>query len=137
MRDSKYSWHDLINNHYNAPEKILYRTRAIRRKYDNFNNKLKLLNIDINNFIYTKYLKSERKNYKITLNDFPYNLKYDIMHYILWCNPNIGKIKFNNKIWIDKIITSSFPNKEYICWANITKNQSVKGIPHYHVFIKK
>jgi len=133
--EAKYSWLELKPFHYNAPINPPIRSQEYLNKYIEHKKQLKLLNISMADYIYKKYLNG--KKYKFTLNNFPYNLADHIQHYILWLDPKTKKNKINDRFWIDKIITISFPNKEYICWQNIKNNQSIPHIPHYQLFIKK
>jgi len=47
---------------------------------------------------------------------------------------------FSDKDFVWKLIYNRFvgvKEKDIVCFANLEKNRSVRGIPHYHIFIRK
>lgn len=130
-------WKELQKYHFNsllALEKPLLRTANIQKSYDKYLKK----HPNINKIIYNKYFMNNDL-FIITCNYFPYNLSNNIKHLILWFNPIIYKNKIHillNQNYIKLILNRLLNKKKYICFINLPKNQSIKNISHYHVFIK-
>jgi hypothetical protein len=72
---------------------------------------------------------SEMRDFAITPNIFPYNVKDGIYHYLLW------SLKELNSNEIEKIISDN--NLVDSIWmVNRMENRSVKGVWHAHIFSK-
>ena len=72
-----------------------------------------------------------KTNFIIKLNDFPYNVEDNIIHYVLWLNDI-----YPNNI-IQDIINQEFKGyQSVIWWVNAENIRSIKNIYHAHVFVK-
>lgn len=131
------TWESLSILHRNPPNFKITRDNEVQKRYDEFINKIKMNNIDINKYISDKFLNN--KNVNFTKNSYPYDIEEDCNHYIIWFeNEYFNKITLcidENKI-IDNIIKSKFKNNKYIYFENVDNNKSIKKIKHFHVFIK-
>lgn len=71
-------------------------------------------------------------------NDFPYKFDTNIIHYLIWINPNFKKI--NKKKIINflskKLLELDESVLDYILFKNNIVNKSVECIEHYHVLIR-
>lgn len=85
-----------------------------------------------------KILKNNNE-YVLILNDFPYNISDDILHYVLWIkNDNDHDFKFiQNKIVKLSRKLQLMYNYEFVFSYNIKENKSIQDIVHWHVFIKQ
>jgi hypothetical protein len=73
---------------------------------------------------------ADRKDVAILDNDFPYDLQYDIIHLVVWLRPGVSYREEGMKSIFDLYM------KDYVCFKNDPEIQSVKSIPHYHLFLK-
>ena len=75
------------------------------------------------------FIKSE-KDWRISINNFPYNLEKDITHYLLWFNsPDERSIEE-----IESVINRISPTP--VWFINSVENRSVKIYFHIHIFTK-
>jgi hypothetical protein len=92
---------------------------------------------NLNEYIYKMHIHS---NLFILLpNIFPYDLKDNIRHYVLWFNPKYYMNRENiilDKLYLNNIVRQRFPNNDYVYIVNSDKYKSVKEIYHIHVFIR-
>lgn len=65
-------------------------------------------------------------------NDFPYWLEQGVTHYLLWSLEEIPNDEAK------RIIEEKFPSKKYdvLFFTNTPEKKSVKGVPHYQIFVK-
>ena len=110
--------------------KKIYRKPEVQKKYEGEMNKY----LNYEKYILNKFLNN--KLYNLQPNTYPYDLQPNIKHCVLWLNPIINKDILYKKKFIEGILKSYIPNKEFIFYMNSQKNKSIKQIPHYHVFIK-
>ena len=110
---------------YNHEQK-LSRKHEIEEKYIAH---VRSLNGKVHEYIMHNIIKSNK--YIIVDNTFPYDLEENLEHKLLWINPDTVL----EEVEVNKIICSVFD--ENIYFRNIHKNQSVKGIVHYHIFVMK
>ena len=90
------TWDFLMNFDYTKPLNKKTRSQKTYNNYKKHISYLILNKIDINKYIYQKYLLDN--DYCIRKNEFPYNVDDNIFHYILWINPNYEKKLTNKKI---------------------------------------
>ena len=135
-------WNTLSKFHfqYYKPKNITFnRTELIQQQYDLYIKNTS----NIYNDICNKYFNNNDL-FVFVKNNYPYNIKDNIEHYILWFNPiiyknklriilNIEYISVILNIYLKKLFNN---NKKYICFMNIPKHQTIKEIYHYQVFIK-
>ena len=110
----------------------LSRTQTVYEKYMNHLNNLKP-DFDMYTYIFGTNNSNSNINNKwvITLNDFPYNVTPDIIHYVLW----LPHENYSNE-HIDIIINNAFNKYKTKVWfINIPKYRSIKNIYHAHVFV--
>ena len=75
------------------------------------------------------FIKSE-KDWRISINNFPYNLEKDIVHYVLWFNsPEERSIEEIENV-INRI------NPVPVWFINSIENRSIKTFFHVHIFTK-
>ncbi|KAJ1992314.1 hypothetical protein H4R33_001043 [Dimargaris cristalligena] len=70
---------------------------------------------------------------RILVNDYPYALTPDIQHFVLWSQVELD-------IRNPKLMThlqAKFPGYEVLFMVHVPALQSVRAIPHGHVFIRK
>lgn len=134
------SWKELKQFHKNISVNFKFsRLPHIQHKYNIEKDNRYLLYEGTQNFL--KFLFIDNKIYKITYAKYPYILKPNITHLILWLNPinfNNKPILYNNTKLIEKIIKELLPNihkDKIIFFKNSPKNQSIKNILHYHIMI--
>ena len=87
---------------------------------------------------YLKFRKNGKFNlilknsYLIQLNDFPYNVKDDIIHYTMW----LDNFEYSN-FEIQQIINFEFKGYQNVVWFINSENlRSVNNIYHVHIFVK-
>lgn len=121
-------WNTLIKHDYKN-NKIL-RKNDIQELY----NKERKNNINYDKYILEKYL--DNKLYNLIPNKYPYHLKNNIKHYVLWLHPMLKQKHINDKKFIYKLLKAQIKNNEFYFYMNPQKYKSIKSIPHYQVFIK-
>jgi hypothetical protein len=121
-------WKTLIQHDYKN-NKIL-RKNDIQELY----NKERNSEINYDKFILEKYL--DNKLYNLTLNKYPYDLRSNIKHYVLWLHPMIKQKHINDRKFIHKLLKTKIKSNEFHFYMNPQKYKSIKSIPHYQVFIK-
>jgi len=132
-----FPWDRLVTLHRNPPDDKITRNHKVQVEYDKFIKYIKDNNININEYIYKKFL--DGKNVNFIENTFPYDIEENCYHYVLWFdNEYFQKITstINENIIINNIVRKKFKDNEYIYFENMTHNKSVKRIKHFHVFIK-
>jgi len=138
-RTETMNWETIKAFHLNPPTEMIGRLPSVEDKYTEFKNNLEEKKQTITDHILEKNgLNNSDVSYVITECDFPYNVDAD--HYIMWFN-----VKNKFPIWEDEnlvmcLIRNRFPDvcKDNVAFfRNIPSKQSIKNIPHCHVFIKK
>ena len=80
-----------------------------------------------------KKLKNPVDNTKSNIvfrkNDFPYCLKPEIVHYVIW-----DMLPLNEKE-VRQTIESNCPGLEYLCFMNPPNLRSIRNIHHWHAFV--
>lgn len=66
----------------------------------------------------------------LKLNDYPYDLPDDCLHYVLWSARPMTKDQ------VTKYLQKNLKDREYVAFTNLTKNKSV-DIFHVHVICRK
>lgn len=133
MANSPYDWNFIKQFHKNSPLITIGRTKNIENKYLEHKLELKNKNINLDNYITSKYFKDNQK-YVFVENQFPYNVDKNITHYLLWFNPNNNNYGITEKE-IEEILNEILVGKTYIYFENMEHNKSIKSIKHIHVFV--
>jgi hypothetical protein len=124
---SGLSWNEIKKFHLTPPKHIIPRKKSVQALYrireKDISNEEKLL---------CTRLFPNNEPYNICLNEFPYHLEDGIEHLVLWLNPTI----YNEDSDVDDIFKSEIKNRESVYFKNIKEIRSIKGIPHYHIFVK-
>tara|TARA_Y100000590_G_scaffold240874_1_gene270879 strand:- start:2402 stop:2806 length:405 start_codon:yes stop_codon:yes gene_type:complete len=132
-----FPWERLVTLHRNPPDDKITRNQKIQSKYEKFMNNIKENNINLNDYIYNKFLNGLNVNF--IENTFPYDIEDNCYHYVIWFDNEYFKKVTNsineNKI-INNIVRSKFKDNQYIYFENLSNNKSVAKIKHFHVFIK-
>ena len=121
-------WNTLTQHNYKKIK--IDRLSHIEKSY--INNKTKYINYD--NYILKNYLHN--KLYNLQPNKYPYNLKKNIKHYVLWLNPMLKYNYIYDKKFINKLLKKKIKNKAFYFYMNSNDKRSIKTVPHYQVFIK-
>ena len=91
------------------------------------------IGLNSNGLKYAVYDK-ENKNpvqYALKINDYPYDVKSNIQHLVLW------SLKVISPEEIDIILKQELKDVKDMCWIEQKDNyKSVKGIWHVHVFVE-
>ena len=122
----------------NFPMEVIHKSRkdSVERAY----NEWKLKNTETT--LYDKIFSNIKEDFVIRLNDFPYNLEENVLHYIVWLNPNQTKYNYNSVIdknLLNKIKTVLYNKHEIvdmIYFRNKSIHRTIKTINHYHVLVK-
>ena len=126
------------------PETV--RTKKTILDYESFKQKLKKNNKSIDEYIYNKYFTN---NQEIVLakNNYPYTFDEDVLHYVLWFNPNIENDVID-KIYLSKdiyyLVEGELKNNKelkfikekyntFFIFENHVKAKSVLNVKHYQV----
>ena len=132
-----FPWARLLTLHCNPPTDKITRKDTIQFEYNKFIKYIKDNKININEYIYKKYLNG--KNVNFTENSFPYDIDDNCHHYIIWFDNEYFKNvtqNININSIINDIVRNKFKDNEYIYFENLANNKSVVNIKHFHVFIK-
>jgi len=132
-----FTWDRLQTLHRNPPNDKITRNEKIQNEYEKLMKYIKDSNININEYIYKKFLNGLNVNF--IENTFPYDIEDNCYHYVIWFeNEYFNKVTncINENKIIENIIRSKFKNNEYIYFENLSNNKSVNSIKHFHVFIK-
>lgn len=118
--------------------KSIHRSKKVQAVYDQWmkNTLSKYGSIE-------KYLLSTKLHFKplqdtskppviILPNDFPYSVEEGIQHILLWSQIPLSRD------YIEYILETNFgsQNYEWVYWVNPPEIQSVKKLPHVHVFMR-
>ena len=90
-------------------------------------------------FIKAKCFKDDPSlPYKLRKNDFPYDLERGISHWVLWLNPDIYKTEVEvYALGRINLILKTLLDQPFLFYVNPVSKQSVKEIPHYHVYLRE
>ena len=133
-----YSWDRLTTLHCNPPDYKILRNDKVQYEYDKFIKNIKENNININDYIYNKYLSKLPVNF--IKNSFPYDIESNCHHYIIWFdNDYFEKLTscINQNRIINNIVQVKFKNNEYLYLENLDSNKSIKKIKNNKIIIKK
>lgn len=124
----KYRWSQLVL--ILSCGKELKRSIEIEQKYLDYKIEIMEKGLTIEDIVFGDYLK--KNFYAFHLNKFPYNVDEKIKHHVLWFHPNFEY----TKNLIQKIINFHIDTKKnkIFFFQNKIKYQSVRDIPHIHVF---
>lgn len=132
-----YSFEFLAQFNNNPPVIRLYRSPQVEDEYTKFNTQLKTNLVDITTYITDKYF-SDNKFLSIDDNNFPYDVDSNCRHMVCWVNPDLASNTDAQFLYeyVCKLLDDALggPTK-YIIWQNTSSNQSIKGVPHYHIFV--
>jgi hypothetical protein len=133
-------WDYVKQFHLNPPPTADYlpRNKNSELKYEEHKKQIQSKNITIKDYILITHFNnplSVQKGWVIVDNSFPYNLKPNIRHLLIWIYP--GK-EFSNEQIIQIIENYMKENKHthYVYFRHNVNIQSVPEINHYHIFIK-
>ena len=140
---SKYSWD-------NPPKLPLHRKKKVEENYQKYLSNLCHLKISIYDILMGELFSNQNaeKAWVIRSNKFPYFMEKNIKHDIIWINPKYQGIDYPDKEEIKKIIQSNWDcecdcdsdsdtlDNNMVYFQNVKKNQSIKNIPHIHVFTR-
>ena len=132
-----FPWERLLTLHRNPPTDKITREKKVQKKYNEFMKYIRENNININDYIYDKYLNGATVNF--IENSFPYDIEDNCLHYVIWFDSEYFKkvtLCINQNKIIDNIIRNKFKDNEYIYFENYSHNKSVQKVKHFHVFIK-
>ena len=132
-----FPWEKLLTHHRNPPDMPIFRNEKVQKEYDEFKKFIVENNIDINEYIYKKFLGELKMNF--IENTFPYDVEDNCKHFVIWFDTKYYanlKLKEDEEIIIDKIVRNKFKDNQYVYFENVSNNKSVPDIKHFHVFIK-
>jgi len=89
-----------------------------------------------NLFIYNIFTPNDIK-YSFIPNTYPYNIADDVIHYVLWINPDINTYDILLKMIISDHVKLLNHSINFCFFKNSLSNKSIPEIEHYHVFIKR
>ena len=134
-----YSWEFMKQFNFSNPPTVAFtRNQTVEDDYSKHGELIKKAG-GVEPYLKSKYLP-EGTNYKMTNNNFPYDLEEDIRHFVIWFR--MEKFDdFNNPAEVRKIIAqykleNNVEFDEVVFFQNIERLRSVPGIPHIHVFAK-
>lgn len=126
------------------PETV--RTKKTLIAYESFKQKLKKNNQSIDEYINKKYFTKDQE-IVLAENNYPYTFHEDVLHYVLWFNPNIEN-DIIDKIYLSKdiyyLVEGELKNNKelkfikekyntFFIFENHVKAKSVLNVRHYHV----
>ena len=106
---------------------LFSRSKPVLEKYEEYRSALERNQIKIEDVI-RKNMKGE--NIKWMRNAFPYDVD-ESRHYLIWCEVPLTKEKIN------EIALMHVGTMEYFCFVNPEELQSVNGLWHAHVLVKR
>ena len=133
------TWNQLTTYSYsNPPRIILGRSSDVEEKY----KKHKLIHKNITNYLNNKYFSDDSVKLVFDKNMFPYLCEEGIEHNVLWIHKSI---ELNDDFIqnLEGIICRQYfkdledMNNNCVYFRNIEQLQSVKAIPHIHIFIRR
>lgn len=133
------TWNQLKTYSYSNPPRItLGRSSDVEEKYKIH----KSIHKNITNYLNNKYFSDDNLKLVFDKNMFPYLCEEGIEHNVLWIHHSIElNDEFITKL--EGIICRQYfrdfedMNNNCIYFRNIEQLQSVKGIPHIHIFIRR
>jgi hypothetical protein len=87
----------------------------------------------VDNYIMDKIVNNFKHGPIIVKNSFPYYIKQNMQHMLLWSDRSLSSLYIEKFIenYIDKEIY------DFIWFENKPINKSIKNIIHYHIILKK
>jgi hypothetical protein len=126
-------WKKIKKYHKNAPSFALHREDSVQKQYD---DKLKKINSNrktIEESILEDYPDLKIRPFIVVENSFPYCFTDGTKHLIIWFNPNVENYE---EILENHPVIQDYVNSDrLIYFRNEMNNCSVKGLPHYHLFV--
>lgn len=121
------SWNDLLEYDETVVSTAIGRKKEIELLYKN--------NSEDNRRRFIQNIKNFMDDYYITLNNYPYDISYEIVHLIFWYS-NKNTMSFKEvKLICSEIFCTHKDN--IIIFSNDQKTKSIPEINHYHVFLRK
>ncbi len=94
------------------------------------------------NGLFYKIFGTSEYDIVIRLNDFPYNLELDLIHYVVWLRPNQTGHPFGSRMDsillepVTKILCELHDIVDIIHFRNAPKYRTINTIDHYHVMVR-
>ncbi len=138
MSGNKLTWDVLTQYRSRPPMHFLGRDAAVQQAYEEHKASLRT---PIEIYIIEEIMKG--KSIHLSYNEFPYLCDGGIHHLLLWMlpgfeldvEPAIEYILKQAPVVIKKT-NVGLTESDIVIFKNDTSNQSIKGLPHYQVFIK-
>lgn len=126
-------WVDLQPFHQTMVSQVFPRSPEVLARYQAYQDDLKKRDLSMDQVIFERYFREASVHWVLDVNAFPYDLAPGIQHLTLWLHPDYS--------WspqqITEILQQTLPDREYIIMKNSPQTQSVRSIPHFHIFMKE
>jgi hypothetical protein len=128
---------------------IYKRTKEVQLEYDEHLEQVANHGSTPSEYVLMTEFHSQHQLTALTPNNYPLDLPEGQSHFLLWVkeplfvkfvcvqlDPDKDICKSFEGASIKQIISSFMPNKIIAIWQNDVKDQSVKGLTHYHIIIE-
>ena len=124
------TWSDLKQYDCKTPLLKLTRVPIIQAQYEQHKLDVKEQGLTLEKIVEANVLKD--RNRSLVPNSYPYDIQPNIKHMILWMRPGYEQTVQDTKRILEKRLGT-----DVIVFNNNEENKSIKGMPHYHVFIQE
>ncbi|KAI8971414.1 hypothetical protein BDF20DRAFT_884403 [Mycotypha africana] len=135
--DEVFNWEQVYYFVSTNQIKSLHRHKQVQVVYDKWRKDTLAQYGSLENYLLTNKLEfgtmkdAQRPPVIILPNDFPYSVEADIDHILLWSQVPLSRT------YIEDILENNYGSDKYewVYWVNPPEIQSVKKLPHVHVFM--
>jgi hypothetical protein len=118
---NEYKLEEDVTNYIRRPD--------IQKSYEEFKKQIKDVNQTLEEYVENCFFDFPQQKMTIVECDYPYLIPDQWQHLVIW-----GGTKTEAK----KLAFLMFDITKIVCiFQQPSKNQSVRGIPHYHLFLEK
>lgn len=125
---AKLSWEKLKSWDCSSPDIAFARDDATEALYTAHKENLKKTGISLDQYVEKTVLGDQ--NYVLSANRFPYNVEVPIRHFVFWMRPGY-KVP---TAYVKNFLQSEL-RTQVVVFENVPVKQTIRGIPHYQVFI--
>lgn len=130
-------WEEFQPYHRQVIDVTFGRDSQVTLRYEQHKENLRAKGQSISDYIREHVFNSSTDDARLTLNDFPYSIE-GIEHWVFWVNPLSKLSEEEIELLLDQELDSrGYSKEDYIYFRNVVSRQSVPGVKHYQVFIRK
>ncbi|KAI9255980.1 hypothetical protein BY458DRAFT_589109 [Sporodiniella umbellata] len=127
-----HSWEEIKQRVAKGQVHLLKRNRRDEKVYREWIQKTLAVYGSIESYMIQERVKFPAdQDYLILPNDFPYSVTPGIRHLLIWSRKPL------EKPWVESLLAANFQGWETTFFVNPPELQSIRRLPHVHVFMRK